>query len=80
VYWYKFDRLDHLSVGRSVRVSVHCIVEKWMIGSGCHLGGGLAGSKVRQVDGGRNCPTGRGNFGMDMGRPTVTNGHLLLVI
>ena len=38
---------------------------------------GRLGSRMRQVVGIGDCPTRMDNFGVDMGRPIVTNGDFV---
>jgi len=69
-------RLDHLSVGRSVCLSVYCgKTAEWIWipfgavswvdqGMGVLNGGGYGGR-------------GMGSFGMNLGRPIVSNGDIL---
>jgi len=69
------------SLGRSVGLSVQCIVEKRLIGSGCRLA-----SYVGRVQSwGRYCGLGIGSrggvlFGANFGRAIVTNGDFRVYV
>ena len=60
------------SVGLSVGLSGKCIVAKRLIGSGDDWGR----SRDVCIRWGGDRRMGRGSFGMDVGRPNVTNAYL----
>jgi len=73
-YWYRFCRLDHLSVCVSLCLSVWCIVAKWLIGSGCYLGQWVSWvSRDEAVSWDWQLPHRKGQFWGGYGHSIVTN-------
>jgi len=71
-------RLAHLSACASVCPESVLCVAKLLIGFGCRLGWCGVDRGKGVLDGGDDRQRGRGGFGMNLGRPIVTNGNMLL--